>query len=125
MIEIANDGPNIVHTNFWSFDFARRGVCYLSYNAKVWRLLVPSGAEFWLTEMRTGNHVTIEPSKLEPNRGKIDVVFEDGSVSPFCLSLDPLIQVDRLLTPDHECQLAVWTESGRQMLLPCDVKVET
>lgn len=119
MIQIVNNGPAIVSTNYWGTEHASAGLCCLSGNAGVWRLLVPEAAEGLLAEMRTGTHASIEPSMHEPGRCW-DVVFEDGSESPFSLALDKR-QLDRALEPGR-CRLTVWTQRGRVLDLPCTVR---
>lgn len=118
MIEIRNDGPAIAGTNYWQTEHANVGLCYLTANAGVWRLLVPEAAEGLLDEMRTGKHATIEPSIQAP--GCWDVVFEDGTDSPFSIAVDRR-QVDRKMEPGR-CQLAVWTERGMVLILACEVR---
>jgi len=120
MIQIGNKGPDIASTNYWTTEHAARGFCYLSANAGTWRLLVPKVAEHLLPEMRTGNRVTIEKSIQA--RGCWDLVFEDGSSSPFALTIDRR-QVDRTITPG-QCRFAVWTESGKQLEMECLVALD-
>lgn len=119
MISIANDGAILSATNYWQTEHASAGLCYLSANAGVWRLLVPQAAEGLLREMRTGRAATIEPSLHLA--GNWDVVFEDGSDMPFSLSLSPA-QIDRAVAPGR-CRLAVWTEGkGCVIDLACEAK---
>lgn len=118
MIEIQNDGTRIRSTNYWSTEHAMAGLCYLSGNAGDWRLLVPAAAAGMLPEMRTGVRISIEPS-LQTSECW-DIVFEDGSDSPFALALDKR-QVDRAMTPGR-CRLTVWTPDGLALDLPCDVR---
>ncbi len=118
MIEIQNDGQNIVGTNYWEIAQAASGLCYLSGNAGALRLLVPSAAEDLISEMRTGTSVTIEPSLKLPDRCW-DVVFEDGTPSPFFLAIDKQM-VDRKMKPGA-CVLSVWTQAGKILELPCNV----
>jgi hypothetical protein len=119
LIEIANNGPAIRSTNYWHTEHGQRGLCYLTGNAGVWRLLVPPAAEPLLAEMRTGRRVSIEPSIS--SAGLLDIVFDDGTSSPFCLTLDPR-QADRAVTAGSTT-LAVWTQQGLQLSLPCSVCV--
>jgi hypothetical protein len=121
MVTIENDGPLIRATNYWQTKHAAMGLCYLSGNAGAWRLLVPQRSENLLDEMCTGTRATIEPSiRLE---SCWDIVFEDGSDSPFSLTLDRR-QVDRAMDPG-ECRLTVWTELGKELDLPCLVRTST
>lgn len=119
MITFENDGQNIASTNYWSSDHATKGLCYLSANAGAWRLLVPPAAAHYLAEMRTGKSASIEPSAQMPGRCW-DVVFEDGTDSPFFLAIDKR-QTDRAMQ-DGDCVLAIWTEAGKVLELPCIVR---
>lgn len=118
MIEIRNDGPRIRSTNYWGTEHALEGLCYLSGNAGAWRLLVPGAAVSMIDEMRTGRSASIEPS-IQAS-GCWDIVFDDGSDTPFSLSLDKR-QVDRSMTPG-QCRLTVWTQEGLVLDMPCDVR---
>ncbi len=65
--------------NFALTDHAAEGLCYLTGNAGVWRLLVPDAvAVSMLAEMRTGKIVRIEASVQAPDTC-VDIVFDDGS----------------------------------------------
>ena len=120
ILTIANDGARIKSTNYWATEAASAGLCYLSGNAGVWRLLVPEAAQGLLLEMRTGKSVTIEPS-LHDSRCW-DVVFVDGTESPFSIAIDKR-QLDRALAIG-KWRLAVWTEAGGKVLdLPCKVRL--
>jgi len=108
MFTVANDGPNIKFTNYWQSEHAAAGLCYLSANAGSIRLLVPVSAEGYLPEMRTGKSASIEPSLHDPRC--IDVVFEDGTDSPFSLAVDKR-QIDRAIKPG-KCNLVVYTQNA-------------
>lgn len=118
MITFENDGAEITRTNYWDTDHALAGYCYLSGNAGAWRLLVPAPAEGMLGEMRTGRSASIEPSLHDPRCW--DVVFEDGTDTPFSLAVDKR-QVDREMAPGT-CRLTVWTALGKQLDLACEVR---
>ena len=117
-MRIENDGPAIRSTTYWQTEHARAGLCYLSGNAGAWRLLLPDAAAGMLAEMRTGQHATIEPSVQQPDSW--DVVFEDGTDSPFAVAIDRR-QVDRAMAPGR-CRLTVWTPAGMALDLPCEVR---
>lgn len=119
MITIGNSGAEIASTNYWETEQARKGFCYLSGNAGTWRLLVPPTIEPLLGEMKTGKSVTIERSLQEPARCW-DVVFEDGTSSPFALSIDKKM-VDRAMEKGS-CRFSVWTIKGKVLELACTVK---
>lgn len=118
MIYVGNDGPEISQTNYWQSEHAERGLLHLSPNAGVLRLLVPPNQEALLTEMRTGRRATIENSIQVP--GNMDVVFEDNTSSPFCVSMHR--QQCSGIPQKGNWKLAVWTQAGKQMEFPCKVK---
>lgn len=120
MIQIANDGADIVSTNYWDTEAASAGLCYLSGNAGTWRLLVPEAAEGSLADMRTGTRATIERSIRMPGRCW-DIVFQDGTPSPFCITLDKRM-LDRRLDLGAR-RLAVSAARGKVFELECEVKV--
>lgn len=120
MIEIQNDGPEILSTNYWQTEHAQHGLLYLTGNGGTWRLLVPPAAGEMIAEMRTGKSVTIEPSIQAPGRCW-DIVFEDGTESPYAVALDKQ-QVDRKMEPG-KCTLSVWTRAGKAMELPCVIRL--
>lgn len=111
MITIGNNGPLLVETNYWESEWASRGVVYMTANAGAWRMLVPSASHEHLAEMRTGTSVTIEPSINVP--GNMDVVFEDGTPSPFCVSMS-LEQFDRPVAAGV-CKFLVYSPDGLQL----------
>jgi len=117
LITVANNGPNIASTNYWQTEHAARGLCYLTANAGVLRLLVPDAAASMLAEMRTGRSVTIEPSISAS--GAVDIVFEDGTDTPFALTLDRR-QSDRAITHGR-CKFTVWTQSGKALDFDCKI----
>lgn len=121
MITIINDGPDLAQTNYWESEHASVGLCYLSGNAGLWRLLVPETAISILDDILTGQRAVIEESIHAP-RQAVDVVFEDGTDMPFSIAIDKR-QIDRALQPS-ECRLTVWVEGrGKVVDLPCTVRV--
>jgi hypothetical protein len=84
-IQIVNNGPLLLSTTYWGTEPARRGLMLLCGNAGALRLLVPMAAEHNMQEMRTGSSVTIERS--QDRERDVDVVFEDGTKSPFFVAL--------------------------------------
>ena len=113
-----NAGQHLGDTNYWKSEHAKRGLCLVSANAGALRLLVPKAAEHFLPEMRTGASVTIEPSIS--SAGNIDLVFEDGTHSPFFLAISPSM-FDRHLQEGRNIPFSVWTEDGMVMQIPCKV----
>jgi hypothetical protein len=113
---IENDGEDIRATNYWASEHARAGFFYLSGNAGVWRLLVPTTyAHALLAEIKTATHVVLEQSQRTADC--VDVVFEDGTDTPYVVTIDKK-QSDRGLGPSGPCRVAIWTAEGKQLELP-------
>lgn len=122
MLTITNKGQAIESTNYWDSEHACAGYCFLSWNAGAARLLVPDTRHAFLPEMRTAEYVIVSRGPW-PRAGKdeaLELLFEDGSDSPFSIHLGAE-QTDRLL-PDTDqgggFVIVVWTRSGEQMRLP-------
>lgn len=114
-ITIANDGPRIASTPYWSSTHAARGVIYVSVNAGAFRVLVPPVAEgAILPELRTACDVVISRGPWPDQRraDAIEILWDDGSDNPFALHLS-IEQIDRV--PDaadegrHDLTCTVWT----------------
>ena len=115
LITIANDGPEITDTNYWQHPYAARGLFFLSTNAGCLRLLVP-GAHLGLVRDMTKDvrEVVLTRGKMEGKDDVVEIMFEDGSDSPFALHLDPG-QLDRRWTKQDEgsqCTFAIYTQGG-------------
>ena len=119
MLVVGNKGNKVAQTNFWSSEFAQQGFCLLSGNAGDWRLLIPPSQDEALREFAAVQQATIEPSIVLPDH--YDVVAEDGTASPYCLSLDPC-QIDRRLEK-KKCRLLVYSQDGLVANMPVSVDV--
>ena len=84
-IEIKNNGPEILHTNFWSTEYSKDKYL-LSPNAGCFRLLVPRNLEHAIKEMKECDYAIISTIK-DPSLGKLslEILFEDHSDNPYCL----------------------------------------
>lgn len=98
-IGIKNDGQKIVETNFWETDYAHNGICYLSINAGCYRLLIPENRRDWLREINTAKEIIISrgpaPQASPPKSDALEILFEDGTDSPFMILIGPE-QVERM-----------------------------
>ena len=80
---------------------------------------VMRAAATMLPEMRTGRRAIIESSVSDPRCW--DIVFDDGTDAPFCISLDKR-QLDRTLTTGRGV-LTVWVPTGKTLELPLEICV--
>lgn len=123
LITIGNDGQDIVSTNYFESEYAVNGKVYMSINAGAFRLLLPDSQMRYLEEMSSGKEVLITLGKwLEGNkRQAFELLFEDYSMSPFCLYFGPE-QIDRIPNDMHrkdKTVFTVWTTAGKVLSLPC------
>jgi len=118
MISIGNSGEKILNTNYWTSDAALRGLCYLSGNAGHWRLLIPKSLPEAASEFRKVKSASIEPSVVI--KGHVDVIAEDGSSSPYCISLSRQM-IDRALVKKR-CRLLVYSEGELVTNIPVRVR---
>lgn len=88
LLFIANDGPEIVASNFWQSEMARRGLMFMSTNAGTCRLLIPPKLRFIMKAMSKGiKHIVISVGILN-GRESIEWLFEDNSNTPLVIHLD-------------------------------------
>lgn len=114
MIEIENNGPDILSSNFWDSEVAQGGFLFVSVNAGAFRLLVPDS---WLPEipdMRKGakfHVISILPEgRANENGYVLEWLIEDGSDEPYALHFG-MTSLDRLPLPDdvgREWSGSVW-----------------
>lgn len=109
MIHVSNHGPLIVSTNYWDSELAREGKIVCSVNAGAIRVLLPPSAYGFLADMRAAQYCVLSrgpwPSEHKPDA--IEIMWEDGSDSPFALHL----------TPESFDLLPAEPEAGREWVL--------
>ena len=81
-LKIENDGQKLVSTNWFDSPHGKK-FFFLSYNAGAARLLMPDVSRSALAEMKTGKQV-----KITQYADCVDIVFDDGSSSPYGLQLN-------------------------------------
>lgn len=96
-LQVANDGPRISSTNFWSTELAKREFVYVSVNAGAFRLLLPDSLELSLQDMAQASQVVVSrgPWWEQNLPDALELLFEDGSSAPYALHMHTL-QWDRL-----------------------------
>jgi hypothetical protein len=120
MLRVENNGQDIVSTNYFETDWARGGYVFLSMNAGAFRLLLPPVQEPELLEMEKSSYIVVSRGPWEEmkNRDAVEILFEDGSSSPYCLHIG-IEQVDVL--PDRrrdDLIFSVWTAKGKSLERP-------
>lgn len=119
MLIIRNKGQAIAETNYWDSELAAHGGMYLSTNAGAVRLLVPDALKSQLPEMRGAQCVIVSrgPWTAERGRDALELLFEDGTDSPYCIHM-LAEQCDRMV-PDHQqgggFVVTVWTRGGEKL----------
>lgn len=123
LLEITNDGTEIVKTNYWELPHANHGFCYLTWNAGAGRLLVPEivygmgPATEILAEMKTAKFVVVGKRVIK-NMFAIGILFDDESDAPFLIVIS-VGQTDRNFNVANErgkkFPFSVWTQAGKQL----------
>lgn len=119
---VINRGQEIRETNYWDSIPARAGYFYLSWNAGAGRLLVPDCHRDLLAEMNSAKYVIVSrgPWPEQGGREGLEVLFEDGSDTPFVLQLVSE-QCDRLPPDENEgsgFEICAWTREGIKQSWP-------
>lgn len=89
MIVVENHGPLIITSNYWGSDLEAAGKFFVSVNAGAIRVLVPRTARAMIEESRSSKHVILSRGPWPEQRfaEAVEILFEDGTTSPFALHL--------------------------------------
>jgi len=127
MIQVTNHGPLIVQTNYWDSELAREGKLFVSVNAGAIRVLLPPQLYSFLVDMRAAKECVLSRGPwsaaravmstlaghfaLPEARDAVEIMWDDGSPSPFALHLTPesfdLLPAEP--TPGREWICSTWT----------------
>jgi hypothetical protein len=115
ILAISNDGPLITATNYWEHDLERRGLAFVSLNARAFRVLLPRSLEITIPDMATGRLAVVSVPR-NPCRYAMEIMLDDGSESPYCLHLSAG-QIDHLPARKDDgrddLEFTVWTRPRR------------
>ncbi len=114
-IEIDNNGPELVSTNYWDMKHAQKGFFYFSWNAGAGRLLVPKMREPMIKDMLTAEFVIVSRGDWN-GREALELLFEDNTSAPFSINL-VTDQCDRLIPETDQGSgfiVTIWTQAGKQ-----------
>lgn len=111
---IQNHGPLITGTNYWDTELARSGKLFCSVNAGAIRVLLPPATYSCLADMRAAKECVLSRGPWPAQRANeaVEIMWDDGSDSPFALHLTPE-SFDVLPAepePGREWICSVWTE---------------
>ncbi len=116
-LEIENHGPLIVRSNYWGGPLDQAGTLFVSGNAGAFRILLPTGWEQEVNEMRSGKSVIVSRGHWQTPLGReaLEFLFDDGSQDPYsfhvgadqCDHLPPIEDVGR------EWLCTIWTAPRR------------
>lgn len=89
MIQVRNNGADIVETNYWETDAAKAGKIFCSCNNGAIRLLLPVPAESAVPDMQAAKEIVLSRGPWPEARidEAVEILFDDGSDSPFALHL--------------------------------------
>jgi hypothetical protein len=125
-IFIKNDNYNITETNYWETTIAKKGLFFMSLNDGFYRLLVPETHENIVQEVLHASRVIItrgSAPQLDPPRpDAFEIVFEDGTDSPYAILMTPDYW-DRFPSNEdlgHKGTLAIYCNKSNQPKLLFD-----
>lgn len=114
LITVSNHGPLILATNYWESEYAAAGKVFCSVNAGAIRVLLPPSSYPWLADMRTAKYCVLSrgPWWQGLSREAVEIMWEDGSDSPFALHLtsDSFDLLPGEPDPGREWVCSVWTQ---------------
>lgn len=85
LLRIANNGEEIIETNFFETHEAKMGIVFLSWNAGAARLMLPKALEAqFKREIRNATEVVFTGGRYK-DRDALEIMFEDNSFAPFML----------------------------------------
>jgi len=117
IIEIKNNGQDIVSTNYWKLPIEEAGQFYVSINADAFRLLVPTSyEEKFLPEIMKAKMAIVSrgPWPEQDRDDGIEILFENDTESPFFmhLSVDCFDRPPAKSDSGRTFVLSIWTEEG-------------
>lgn len=114
LIHVENHGAIIVATNFWTLDLAAAGKVFCSVNAGAIRVLLPRARWGDLNDMRASQYCVLSrgPWPEQHVAEGIEIMWEDGSDSPYALHLtaDSFDLLPGKPNVGREWLTTVWTE---------------
>jgi hypothetical protein len=118
MIEVQNDGPNIVKTNYWLSEWNKKGIMACSLNAGDFRILLPDSMKNQVPEMKTGKEIIISKG-IYRGRKAYEILFDDHTSDPYCLHMGDN-QMVSLQVADSEqgksLMVSVWVRGPKKVL---------
>ncbi|HEV7672603.1 MAG TPA: hypothetical protein VGS22_29135 [Thermoanaerobaculia bacterium] len=90
MIKTTNEGQAIVESSYWTSDLARAGKVYASVNAGAVRVLLPPQLRELPEEVASAQYALLSrgPWPAQQLAEAVEILWEDGSQSPYALHLD-------------------------------------
>jgi hypothetical protein len=108
-----DEGPRIVSTNYWESEMARQGVILATPRQGVLRLLLPCTHWGDLSDMRAAEYCVLSrgPWPAQHLSDAVEIMFEDGSNTPFVILLSPDSFWGKVPQADErEWRVAIWTQ---------------
>lgn len=129
ILQVTNNGPEIIETNYFDLEAAAAGKFFVSINAACFRVLVPEVCESTIPDMKTATEAIISrgPWPAERRKDGFEILFDDHTESPFALHLSPE-SFDRLPAQDDagrgDLKLSVWVAGPRKVIeLPARYRI--
>jgi hypothetical protein len=118
MIQIENDGPDIVSSNYWESEWNKRGVMACSFNAGFFRLMLPDSMHDQIPEMMTGKVHIISKGNYQGQPG-YEFMFDDNSDAPYTIHIGANQMVSFQLSDSEHGKavfLSVWIHGPEKIM---------
>jgi hypothetical protein len=91
VIVTTNEGPAIVESSYWTSGLAKAGKVYVTVNAGAIRVLVPNQFRDLPDEVGSAQYAVLSRGPWPAQRlaDAVEILWEDGSQSPYALHLAP------------------------------------
>lgn len=90
-VSVSNHGPLITASNYWGSETEQAGKVWCSVNAGCIRVLVPRDTRALISDCRGGQYAVLSRGPWPAMRlaDAVEIMWEDGSSSPFAMHLSP------------------------------------
>ena len=118
VVNIENDGPLVIKTNFFDSEHAKDGDFFVSVNSGAFRLLVPDSRIGEMNEMNTAKKIVISEGPCWPDgkggrpRKALEILFDDCTDTPYSMWVTAE-QVDKMPPAADHCKQVTFSAWGR------------
>jgi hypothetical protein len=88
IIQQFDSNGNLVETNYWKSEMCQKGYYHLSFNNRIYSLLIPESAMNIMDEIYGTQAIVISKGDYKGKEGCFEILFDDNSDNPFMIILE-------------------------------------